>query len=65
MRLDQEVRHKSEDIDDDVLNDVIKAIRRRIRSVIGATTFLTSRAIAAMAIPFSSTGICHVVSVGS
>jgi hypothetical protein len=33
MKLDQEVRHKSEDIDDDVLLDVIKALRRRVRVV--------------------------------
>src|SRR2546430_17048729 len=33
MKLDQEVRHKSEDIADDVLLDVVKAIRRRVRIV--------------------------------
>jgi hypothetical protein len=33
MKLDQEVRHKSEDIDDDVLLDVIKSLRRRVRAV--------------------------------
>src|SRR5438874_8543752 len=33
MKLDQEVRHKSEDIADDVLLDVVKAIRRRVRLV--------------------------------
>ena len=33
MKLDQELRHKSEDIDDDVLLDVIKALRRRVRVV--------------------------------
>jgi hypothetical protein len=33
VQLDQEVRHKSEDIDDDVLLDVVKAIRRRVRIV--------------------------------
>src|SRR5436190_9428879 len=31
MKVDQEVRHKSEDIDDDVLLDVVKALRRRVR----------------------------------
>jgi hypothetical protein len=31
MKLDQEVRHKSEDIDDDVLLDVVKGLRRRVR----------------------------------
>jgi hypothetical protein len=31
MKLNQEVRHKSEDIDSDVLLDVIKALRRRVR----------------------------------
>jgi hypothetical protein len=31
MKIDQEVRHKSEDIDDDVLLDVVKGLRRRIR----------------------------------
>jgi hypothetical protein len=33
MKLDQELRHKSEDIDDDVLRDVTKALRRRVRVV--------------------------------
>ena len=33
MKLDQEVRHRSEDIEDDVLLDVVKAIRRRVRAV--------------------------------
>src|SRR3977135_1065509 len=31
MKVDQEVRHNSEDIDDDVLLDVVKAFRRRVR----------------------------------
>jgi hypothetical protein len=33
MKLEREVRYKSEDIEDDVLLDVIKAIRRRVRVV--------------------------------
>ncbi len=33
MNLDREVRHKSEDIDDDVLMDAIKAMKRRVRIV--------------------------------
>src|SRR3954469_270406 len=33
MKLDQELRHKSEDIDDDVMRDVVKALRRRVRVV--------------------------------
>jgi hypothetical protein len=33
MKLDREVKHKSEDIDDEVLLDVIKAIGRRVRVV--------------------------------
>jgi hypothetical protein len=33
MNLDREVRHKSEDIDDDVLLDAIKAIGHRVRIV--------------------------------
>src|SRR3979490_2953315 len=33
MKLDREVRHKSEDIDDDVLMDAIKSIGRRVRVV--------------------------------
>jgi hypothetical protein len=33
MQLDREVRHKSEDIADDVLGDVVKAIRRRVKVV--------------------------------
>jgi len=33
MKLEREVRHKSEDIADDVLLDVVKAIRRRVRKV--------------------------------
>jgi hypothetical protein len=31
MKTDQEVRRKSEDIDEDVLLDVVKALRRRVR----------------------------------
>jgi hypothetical protein len=33
MKLDREVRHKSEDINDDVLLDVVRAIRRRVKIV--------------------------------
>lgn len=33
MKLDREVRHKSEDIEDDVLLDVVQAIKRRVRVV--------------------------------
>jgi hypothetical protein len=33
MRLDQEVSHRSEDIEDSVLLDVVKAIGRRVRVV--------------------------------
>jgi hypothetical protein len=33
MKLDQEVRHRSEDIEDNVLLDVEKAIGRRVRVV--------------------------------
>src|SRR3954466_2432882 len=33
MKLDQELRHKSEDIDDDVMRDVVKMSRRRVRVV--------------------------------
>ena len=33
MKLEQEVRHKSEDVEDDVLLDVVRAIRRRVRIV--------------------------------
>src|SRR5262245_13537197 len=33
MKLEQEVRHKSEDVDEAVLLDVIKAVRRRVRLV--------------------------------
>lgn len=33
MKLDREVRHKSEDIEDDVLLDVVQAIKRRVRIV--------------------------------
>ena len=33
MKLDREVRHQSEDIDDHVLVDAVKAIRRRVRTV--------------------------------
>jgi hypothetical protein len=33
MKLEREVRHKSEDIEDDVLLDVVQAIRRRVRVV--------------------------------
>jgi hypothetical protein len=31
MKIDREVRHKSEDIDEDVLLDVVKALSRRVR----------------------------------
>jgi hypothetical protein len=42
MKLDHEVHHKSEDINDDVLLDVIKSLRRRIAgySVDGRTVFI-------------------------
>src|SRR5436309_10607443 len=33
MKLDREVRHRSEDIDREVLLDAVKAIRRRLRAV--------------------------------
>jgi hypothetical protein len=33
MRLQKELRHKSEDIDDPVLLDVVQALRRRVRTV--------------------------------
>src|SRR5436190_6347101 len=33
MKLDREIRHQSEDIDDHVLLDAVKAIRRRVRTV--------------------------------
>src|SRR5438067_10649876 len=33
MKLDREVRHKSEDIEDEVLLDAVRAIRRRVRLV--------------------------------
>src|SRR4051794_33389476 len=33
MRLEDEVRHKSEDIEETVLSDVVKALRRRIRKI--------------------------------
>src|SRR5947209_10659928 len=33
MKLEREVRHKSEDIEDDVLSDAVQAIRRRVRVV--------------------------------
>jgi hypothetical protein len=33
MKPQQEVRHKSEDVDDSVLLDVVRAIRRRVRIV--------------------------------
>jgi hypothetical protein len=33
MKLQQELRHKSEDIESDVLKDVVKAVRRRVRRV--------------------------------
>lgn len=33
MKLEREVRHKSENIEDDVLLDVVKAIRRRVRVI--------------------------------
>jgi hypothetical protein len=33
MKLEREVKHKSEDIEDDVLLDAVKAIRRRVRVV--------------------------------
>lgn len=33
MNLDRELCHKSEDIEDDVLLDAVRAIRRRVRTV--------------------------------
>ncbi len=33
MKLQREVRHKSEDVDDTVLLDVVRAMRRRVKIV--------------------------------
>ncbi len=33
MKLDREVRHRSEDIADDVLRDAVQALRRRVRRI--------------------------------
>jgi hypothetical protein len=33
MKLDDEARTKSEDISDDVMNDAVKALRRRVRAI--------------------------------
>src|SRR4030095_16610692 len=33
MKVDRELHHKSEDIDADVLGDVVRALRRRVRAV--------------------------------
>ena len=33
MKLEREVRHKSEDIENDVLLDVLGAVRRRVRAI--------------------------------
>jgi hypothetical protein len=32
-KLEREVRHRSEDIDDEVLSDVVRAIHRRVRVI--------------------------------
>ena len=54
MKLEREVRHKSEDIDDDVLLDAVQAIRRRVR-VVREYDVPTLPATASTAIPFLST----------
>ena len=33
MQLERELRHKSEDIEDEVLLDAVRAIRRRVRVI--------------------------------
>jgi hypothetical protein len=56
MNLQKELRHKSEDIDDSVLLDVVKALRRRVRTVATIMISRTSPVIASMAKPFLLTG---------
>ena len=62
MDLQRELRHKSEDIDDRVLVDVVKALRRRVRKISHAydVPYIAGQT----AKPFSSTGICREASAG-
>ena len=61
MKLDQAVRHKSEDLDEEVLLDVVKALGRRGSTAL--TIFHTLQVIASMAVPSSSIGIFLAPSV--
>ena len=56
MNLQKELRHKSEDIDEAVLLDVVKALRRRGGGSATVMIFLTSPVIVSMAKPFLLTG---------
>jgi hypothetical protein len=56
MNLQKELRHKSEDIDDAVLLDVVKALRRRVQRSATIMIFRTSPVIVSMAKPFLLTG---------
>jgi hypothetical protein len=63
MKLEQAVR-QSEDVDDEVLLDVVRALRRRVASSAANTTFLISRAVARMGTPSSSIGTFRNLSAG-
>jgi hypothetical protein len=64
MDLQRELRHKSEDIDDLVLVDVVKALRRRVRKISHAYDVPYIAGYSTTAKPFSSTGICREASAG-
>jgi hypothetical protein len=62
MRLDQEVRHTSEDIQDDVLLDGVKALKRRVRVINREYDIPYMRDTARTDIPCLLTGTCRAVS---
>jgi hypothetical protein len=64
MKLEQEVRHNSEDVDDKVLLDVVRALRRRVRVVSREYDVPYIAGSARTGTPFSSTGISRIRSAG-
>jgi hypothetical protein len=64
MKLDVEVRHKSEDIEDEVLLDTAKTIRRRVRVISRSYDIPYIAGTAWMDTLSSSTVTCRVVSGG-
>jgi len=59
MKLEREVRHKSEDIEDEVLLDAVQAIRRRVRVINRGYDIPYIAGYSVDDIPSSSIGTCR------